>query len=291
MKISREVTTEELLGYQKNEITEHYIYKALSTRVDGLRNRRILSQIADDELRHYNTWKSLTRQDVAPGKFRIWFYTVLSSLLGVTFSLKLMEKAEKSASELYERLPRGFNGAEAIVRDEEEHEQALLSMFDEERLKYTGSIVLGLNDALVELMGVLAGLTFALQDTRYVAMTGVITGFAAALSMAASEYLSTKTEAGGKQPLRAALYTGIAYLFTVVVLVAPYLLLSSIYVALAVSFAGAVLIIGVFNFYVSVAQGTGFRNRFLEMVGLSFGVATLSFLAGMAARVLFGIDV
>ncbi len=290
MKGFKGISASDVLGFQKNELTEHYIYKILAGRTTGVRNRRILTQIADDELRHYNVWKSYTRKDVDPGRFRIWFYTMISSLLGLTFGLKLMEKAEKFAYGAYRELPDSFHEARSIVQDEEEHEQALLSMLDEERLRYTGSVVLGLNDALVELMGVLAGLTFALQNSRYVALTGVITGFAAALSMAASEYLSTKADAGTKSPLRAAFYTGLAYIMTVVVLIAPFLLVSSLYVALALAFAGAVTIIAVFNFYVSVAQDVNFRTRFLEMVGLSFGVALLSFVAGMAARVIFGVE-
>ena len=42
------------------------------------------------------------------------------------------------------------------------NESALLQLLDEEKLRYTGSIVLGLNDVLVELTGALAGLTLAL---------------------------------------------------------------------------------------------------------------------------------
>ena len=59
-------------------------------------------------------------------------------------------------------------------------------------------MVLGLNDALVEFTGALAGYTFALQNTLLVAMTGLITGVAASLSMATSEYLSTKSEENAK---------------------------------------------------------------------------------------------
>ncbi|MCW8820267.1 MAG: VIT1/CCC1 transporter family protein [Ignavibacteriaceae bacterium] len=279
-----------ILALQRNELTEHYIYKQLASSVSGVKNRRILSQIADDELRHYSIWKSYTRQEVEPSKLKIWFFTVISRLLGLTFGIKLMENAEKNAGEVYSRLPSSFREVQGLVSDEEEHEQALIGMLDEDRLKYTGSIVLGLNDALVELMGVLAGLTFALQDSRYVALTGIITGFAAALSMAASEYLSTKAEPGTKNPVKAALYTGIAYLFTVVVLITPYLVLSSLYVALGTAFAAAILIIAIFNFYVSVAKDVPFRNRFFEMVFLCLGVTFLSFLAGMVVRVVFGVE-
>ena len=72
-----------------------------------------------------------------------------------------------------------------------------------EPYRYTGSIVLGLNDALVELTGALAGLTLALQDTKLIALTGSITGIAAALSMGASEYLSTKSEDVDRSPVKA----------------------------------------------------------------------------------------
>jgi len=276
--------------FQKNEITEHYIYKHLSGKVSGVKNRRILSQIADDEMRHYNVWKSYTRKDIAPSRLKVWFYTFVSMLFGFTFGIKLMEKGEKQSHDVYSRIPGSFKEINGIIRDEEEHEQALMTLLDEDRLKYTGSVVLGLNDALVELMGVLAGLTFALQNAALVALTASITGFAAALSMASSEYLSTKSEPGGKNPFKAAIYTGFAYILTVLVLITPYLLFTDLYLSLGISFAAAVCIIGFFNFYIAVAKDVPFKSRFFEMVGLSFTVAALSFAAGYGIRYAFGIE-
>ena len=46
-------------------------------------------------------------------------------------------------------------------------------MLDEERLRYIGSVVLGLNDALIELTGALAGLTLALQNTQLNLLLGL----------------------------------------------------------------------------------------------------------------------
>ena len=290
MKDLNDIKPGHILALQRSELTEHYIYKRLAASVSGVKNRRVLSQIADDELRHYNVWKIYTRQDVKPSKMKIWFFTLISTLFGLTFGIKLMEKAEKNAGDVYSRLPSSFKEVQGIISDEEEHEQVLIDLLDEDRLKYTGSVVLGLNDALVELMGVLAGLTFALQDSRFVALTGIITGFAAALSMAASEYLSTKAEPGAKNPLKAAFYTGMAYIMTVVVLITPYLVIPSLYAALATAFIASICIIAFFNFYVSVAKGVPFKDRFMEMAALSVGVAVLSFLAGMVVRVVFGVD-
>lgn len=287
MNKGRDFDAREITVFQRNEITEHHIYKNLSEKVSGIKNRRILSQIADDELRHYNVWKNYTHKEVKPDRMKIWFYTAVSRLFGFTFGIKLMENGEKNAHAVYSRFPGTFKEVNGIVRDEEEHEQALLILLDEDRLKYTGSIVLGLNDALVELMGVLAGLTFALQDTTIVALTASITGIAAALSMAASGYLSTKTDPGGKNPFLASLYTGIAYLFTVVALIVPYIIVPDQFVALGCSFFVSICIIGFFNYYVSVARDLPFKSRFFEMVGLSFSVSALSFLAGYGVHYFF----
>lgn len=289
MNKGRNFDTREVAVFQKNEITDHYIYKNLSGRVKGIKNRRILSQIADDEMRHYNVWKNYTQQDFSPSRFKIWFYSFVSIVFGFTFGIKLMENGEKRAHRLYSRYPGSFNEINGIVRDEEEHEQALLLFLDEDRIRYTGSIVLGLNDALVELMGVLAGLTFALQNTSLVALTASITGVAAALSMAASGYLSTKADPGGKNPFISALYTGVAYIITVLVLITPYLFFKDIYLCLGLAFAAAIFIIGLFNYYISVARDLPFKSRFFEMVGLSFTVAALTFFAGYAIRFAFGI--
>jgi len=151
--------------------------------------------------------------------------------------------------------------------------------------------VLGLNDALIELVGALAGLTLALQNIKLIALTGSITGVAAALSMAASEYLSIKAEGSRQNPLKAALYTGATYVLTVVILIAPYLVLSNFYVALICTLAMATGIIVMFNYYISVAKGLPFRRRFVEMAGLSLGVAALSFLVGLVLRLFLGVEV
>lgn len=123
------------------------------------------------------------------------------------------------------------------------------------------------------------------------ALTALITGFAAALSMASSEYLSTKAEPGVKNPVKASMYTGVAYIIAVAVLIVPYFVLVNIYMSLAFAFGGALLLVALFNFYVSVAQGVSFRSRFFEMAGLIVVVSGISFLAGLALRFFFGIEV
>jgi VIT1/CCC1 family predicted Fe2+/Mn2+ transporter len=290
MELSESVRRQ-ILVFQQTEITEHHIYKHLAGRVHSPENTKILEQIADDELRHYNGWKKYTNQEIQPRWFFVWFYYLVSVVFGFTFGIKLMERGEESAQKNYAEIVSAVPEAEKIRHEEDVHEERLINMLDEDRLRYAGSIVLGLNDALVELTGALAGLTLAFQNEKLIALSGIITGIAASLSMAASEYLSTRSEDTGKHPVRAAIYTGIAYIVTVALLVLPYLLIKNYILDLVIALTIAVIIIAVFNYYISVAKDESFRARFAEMAILSISVAALSFVLGYLISKWLGINV
>ncbi len=284
-------TQNAVLAFQKNEITEYHIYSGLANAHKNKDNKKVLESIASEELKHYNIWKKYGGRDVAPDTFKIWRYLLISKIFGITFAIKLMENGEDKAQQVYERFIGDVPEARNIRDDETKHENELIGMIDEERLKYIGSVVLGLNDALVELTGTLAGLTFALQNAKLIGMAGLITGIAASLSMAASEYVSTKTEGGEKSPLRASIYTGITYVAAVFVLILPYLLLRDYFLSLFLMFLGAVALIFVFTYYFSVVRGISFKTRFFEMVSICLGVSGLSFLIGLAVRYFLGVNI
>lgn len=280
-----------IFSAQKAEITEHHIYARLADVVPDPHNRAVLREIATEELTHYGIWKGYTHQDVAPASLRIWYYCAMARLLGVTFTLKLMESVEKRAQHADPAALAAVPEYAEILAHEEKHEKELIALIDEERLKYVGSIVLGLNDALVEFTGTLAGLTFAIQNTRIIAIAGLIMGIAASLSMAASEYLSQRSDGGDTDPLKASVYTGIAYVVTVALLILPFLLLESPYLALVFTLAGAVAVIFIFTFYISVAKDLPFWRRFGEMLAISLGIAAVSFAIGLVIRIFLNVDV
>ncbi|HZM24353.1 MAG TPA: VIT1/CCC1 transporter family protein [Anaerolineales bacterium] len=290
MQIADEVR-KKLLVFQRLEITEYHIYKRLADKITSPENAKIIAQIADDEWRHYEGLKKYSGQEVAPDWVTMWTYYIISRVFGFTFGIKLMERSEKGVQKDYDEITAVIPEAATFKHEEEIHEERLVALLDEERLRYAGSIVLGLNDALVELTGALAGLTLALQNVKLIALSGLITGIAASMSMAASEYLSTRSEDTNKNPVRAAIYTGIAYIGTVVLLVLPYLLFENYYLDLTIALTMAVIIIAVFNYYISVAKDESFRERFLEMAGLSLGVALVSFIIGYFIRIWLGIEV
>ncbi len=284
MAVVDTVLLNKIRAFQKNEITEHHIYSRLAKAAAGEANRTILQRIAQDELRHYGIWKKYSGRDVQPDMLKVWKYYLIARVLGLTFGIKLMENGEEGAQRAYADVSGAVPEASAIAQEENGHEKELINLIDEEKLQYVGSMVLGLNDALVELTGALAGFTFALQNPRLVATAGFITGIAASLSMAASEYLSTKSEGQGKNPLKASIYTGSAYVLTVLVLIAPFLLLNNLYVSLGLTLSNAIIIIWIFTFYISIAKDLPFKKRFLEMACISLGVAGLSFFIGLLVR-------
>lgn len=142
---------------QQNEIDGSFIYRKMAGRTKKSKDRKILIDIADDELRHSKIFEKYTKEKLKPRRIRIFFYILASYIFGYTFVIKLLEKSEDAGIELYKKETEKIPEIKQILREEEIHEQELIEMLDEERLKYLGDIVLGMNDALVELTGALAG--------------------------------------------------------------------------------------------------------------------------------------
>ncbi|MHA1210943.1 MAG: VIT1/CCC1 transporter family protein, partial [Candidatus Heimdallarchaeota archaeon] len=228
--------------------------------------------------------------ETKPSRIQIASYTFMAIFFGLTFSLKLMERLEAKTALAYNKLEEYVPELVKIIQDEEAHEKTLLNLINEKKLQYIGSIVLGLNDALVELSGALAGFTFAIQNSRTIALMGLITGVAATFSMAASEYLSKRQETNRGEALKSSLYTGLSYLFTVVFLILPFFLIDDPFVNLGIMLGVVIIVILVFTFYISVAKDLSFKRRFMEMALISIGVAALSFGIGWLVKTYMGFE-
>jgi VIT1/CCC1 family predicted Fe2+/Mn2+ transporter len=283
---------EHIFKQQQHEITEHAIYLELAGLSTDEENAKILREIADQELEHYNFWKSVTGREAVPDQKRIKKYKRLAKVFGLSFALRLMERGEVDASKFYDSIGAEHPEALRIKEDEEQHEQKLIGILNDERLNYAGAIVLGLNDALVEFTGTLAGLTFAFGNNLIIGSTGLVMGVAASLSMAASGYLASREEEiEDTNPITSAIYTGSAYIITVVFLVLPYFLLSNPYYALVIMLGVTIIIIALYTYYISVAKAISFKKRFVEMALISLTVAVISFGIGMIIKNVFQVDI
>ena len=282
-----------ILELQVGEITGSEIYKKISDNIKDTEKKKIIMDMAFEEIIHYEIYKKYTNIDVMPDKKKIFFYNFLSKLFGYTFTIKLLERDEDRNLEmiLKPEVIMAIADIDEIRKQEEQHEEELMKMIDEDRVQYISSIILGLNDALVEITGSLAGFTLAMQNTGMVALAGLITGISASLSMAFSQYLAEKS-AGKKDYLKSSLYTGVSYFFTVLFLVSPYLFMPKgmNIAALCITLLIATGIIFCFTYYVSVVKDINFRKKFLEMFGISMGVAFFSFIIGITAKNILGVE-
>jgi len=276
---------------QRDEEEGAILYSFMAKREKNEENKKLLEQMSKDEDIHAKVWKEISNKDIKPSKLGIMWFKFLTVVMGFTFVVKTMQKKESLAQVGYEQMSKELSEAARILEDERRHEKELYGMLDEERLHYVGAMVLGLNDALVELTGAIAGVTFALANTRLVALTGIITGVSATFSMAASNYLAERADNNPKA-LKSSIYTGMAYLITVVLLVLPYLLLpTNMYaLAFAIMLATVILIIMFFNYYISVAKGEPFFKNFATMAVISLSVALISYIIGVVAKQLLGIE-
>ncbi len=281
-----------VLSSQQNEETDALVYAFIAKKEKNPENAALLHKMSADEKTHAAYWQTISRQEIKADRWKLFRLKLLSRILGYTFVIKRILRDETDAINAYNRLKEEIPLATDMQADEMRHEKELVAMLNEERLQYVGAMVLGLNDALVELTGTIAGLSFALQNTRIVALSGIITGISATLSMAASNYLAERADSNANA-MKSSVYTGVAYLITVTLLVMPYLLLPDTLwpLALFLMVCVVVLVILLFNYYISVAKGLPFRRRFIEMVSISLGVAVIAFLIGLVAKTLLGVEI
>ena len=277
--------------HQQDELNSAVLYEHIAQKVKNDKERETLHSIAKDEQKHAEVFEKYSERKLKPNYFRIRLFFLVRCLLGYTFLIKLLEYGESRGIHSYQSEIDQIPEISQILADEEKHEKILMNLLDEERLHYIGDIILGMNDALVELTGSLAGYTLAMQNSKIIAMAGLITGISATLSMAGSGYLSAREEES-KDAIKSTVIIGLSYFITVVFLILPYLIFpASAYLwALVATVLIALLIIAGFNFYISVAKDRPFGKGFWSMAAISIGVAVISFAVGYVVKHVLGIS-
>ncbi|WP_331775245.1 VIT1/CCC1 transporter family protein [Sulfurospirillum sp. 1612] len=280
------------LRQQQNEINDYTIYSILAHRQHHEKNTKIFERIAEEEKQHYEFWFKITQKEIQAQHWFVMWYLFLVKIFGTSFSLKYLERKEEKAEEFYKELFDIYPESKHIYQQELTHEIELVDMLHDNKLLYAGAIVLGMNDALVELTGTLSGIALAFDKTLIVGITGLIMGIAASLSMAGSAYLESKENPNDDiSPATYSLYTGGAYILTTAMLVMPFFLINTMALALLVMFVFAFVAILLYTFYISVAKDVPFWIRVAQMSAITFGVAIISFGIGYGVKYFFGIEI
>ncbi len=284
--------------FARNEYRDHRIYADLAAHETVPEFKRVLLELATHELEHYAFWIKLAQGDPSSvHEPALWPFRLMRRILGLTFTARYLERQEGKGKARYMEFHHDTTDAalrkkiEAFMRDEEEHEGRLIAHIKEDRVAFLSNIVLGLNDGLIELTGALVGFSFAFTDHLAVALAGSITGISASLSMAASAYMQARHEPERiKHAAKSGIYTGIAYIIVVSLLVAPFLILKSIFAALGAMSIVIALIIGATSYYTAVLFEHDFGRQARTMFLFSIGVAAVAYLIGSLFRRLTGTE-
>lgn len=291
------MSTEKFKEYALDELFDSILYREMARREKDQRNRAALEELSAEEMQHYLFWSRLSGPVELALRDRLRLRLAILSwrLLGKVFTIKFLERHEKSVVGEYRALlasgalaPDASEKLADIIKDEEEHEARWAGQIEEARVKYMGSLALGLSDAIIELSGVHAGFLSYTASSVTTGIAGLIVGVSASMSMAAAAYLQAKQEPG-KAPGVSAATTGLMYIFTVLVLTAPFLAGLPMLVALAASLLSALLVLALFTFYSSVIRETGFIRDYVENVLVIFLVVTASYLFGSAVKNVLGL--
>lgn len=251
--------------------------------------KAILEQLVQHEQDDYQYWIQFSsRKNHSISVVELIWIRMMRRVLGLTFTAKFLERRETEAVRSYSAFLQNAGEdlrerLQKILEREEGHEQVLIGQIREEKVQFISSIVLGLNDALIELTGALVGFAIAFHHGSTVLLTGMITAIAASLSMASSAYMQARHEEG-KNPRKAAFYTGISYITVGALLLLPFGLLPNVYYALAAMALTILAIIAGMSYYSAVLFDRDFSEQFTAIVVSSLGVAAITFVLGSALR-------
>jgi VIT1/CCC1 family predicted Fe2+/Mn2+ transporter len=296
--LSREDLAQAAFESAKDEYFDFAVYKKLSeSKFEKSSSfKKTLDRLAGMEYKHYEFWmKYSSRKDVRISSFKVNVIVFLRLILGVTFAVRYLERTEARVIKKYKAMshliPSEDKGAfEEMIADEQEHEKEFSEQFNEPHIKYISFIVLGLADALVEIAGIHAGSLGIYNSTELAGLAGIVAGAAASIAMASAAYAQAKAGFKGSATV-SAVYTGISYFVTAVILATPYFLTKIMLNALLTSLCLAVIVIAFISFYGSVIAGTVFRKDFIEVTGIMLGATAALYLLGFAIRHLTGITV
>jgi vacuolar iron transporter family protein len=280
-----------------DEFADYTLYDRLAKRVENNSSfAEALRELSLTEKKHYDFWKKyIPDEEPKFSKAKLYLILLLHTLFGVTFAVRYLERHEsvvikqyKSVSDVIPQEDR--ESFKEIISDEEKHEKEFRDRVQSSAVNYISFVVLGLADALVEITGIHAGSLGIYDSTEIAGLAGIIAGGAASLAMASAAFAQAKQGFQGSAKL-SAVYTGISYFITAVVLATPYFLTKVMLNAISVSLFLAVVILALATYYSSVISFKPFRRDFVEILLIMFGVTVALYLFGTFIREITGITV
>mgnify|MGYP000390623491 CR=1 FL=1 len=193
----REPTRAQIKRWRKHlseERMEARTYRDLSERRTG-EERAVLLQLEEAERRHEEYWLARPGDRALPAPkppLRTRAASVLAHLFGTIFILAMAQRAEqRSAHDVDDDVPAHMQADEYI------HAEVIRSLAAKSRETLAGTFraaVFGANDGLVSNLALVLGVAATGVEPHVVLLTGISGLLAGALSMAAGEWVSVRSQ-------------------------------------------------------------------------------------------------
>ena len=270
-----------------DEWSDYTLYERLAGTVKpGSQFADVLRTLSATEHKHAEFWRKYV-PDAQPklATLKLYWILFLRRFLGLTFAARYLDRHEEDVVKKYERLaplipPSDRPAFDEMVADEREHEKAFSMKIESSAVRYISFVVLGLADALVEISGIHAGSLGFYDRTEIAGLAGVIAGGAASLAMASAAFAQAKQGNFQGSARLSAMYTGVSYFVTAIILATPYFLTSNMILALSTSLSLAVFILLVTTWYSVVVQEKRFLRDFVEILLILFGTTIVLYAFG-----------
>ena len=180
--------------YLADEQAEAAVYRDLAGRRTG-EEREILLALADAERRHEEHWLTLLGEKAGKplrGDIRTRMLGWLARRFGSVFVLALAQRAESRSP--YEK---DSDATRTMAADEQIHEEVVRGLATRGRARLSGTFraaVFGANDGLVSNLALVMGIGATGVPTPIILATGLAGLLAGALSMAAGEFVSIRSQ-------------------------------------------------------------------------------------------------
>lgn len=304
-----------------DELFDLSLYQALRKVAPSGPLQTVLDQLIPIETRHYQFWQEFFGQKLArldlPRRLKLALLVGVARLFGAPAIHLTLEAIEVFGVRKYLTVWRQYEGSplgqavREVLEDEFKHEDAVVTAEAERQInpQRVRDIFLGLNDGLVEILGAVSGFFGAFANATTVLIAGTMVGVAGALSMGAGAYLAGSSEAevrdtearrrrflgepeapveGGDTPLGSGVRVGVSYVIGAVVPLLPVLfgartLLPSLLVA-----GGVIVVVSTILAFLS---GMDVKRRILMNLAVIAAAVAISYLIGLLAKSVWGIDV
>lgn len=284
------------------------------------KTKQVLDELIVIEEKHFTFWNDFFNVEIKKLNFlrniKLSLLTLFCRITGETGIHLVLEAIEVfgikkylQVWEFYKNDPLG-EAVKDVLEDEFKHEDEIVNSAIERKIhpERIRNIFFGLNDGLVEILGVISGFFAAFQTISAVLVAGFTVAVAGSISMAAGSYVAIGSEQEieklerqkkkflkqdseekrGSPALGSAMVVGISYFIGAMVPVLPVLLGATTIVASVIA-AGITIVI--ISYILAFLSGMDVKRRILINVVILAIAVTVTYVIGLTASNLFGVSI